>query len=70
MGIVTLNNQQMNIPSPSPSLPPLLYGGDKAFPIPMAGSGAKPKTGVSKKIPFNMYVYAGKGCISNHGSIL
>lgn len=45
--IVTLNNQQKNKPPPSPPLPPTLYGADKAFPVPMAGSGAKPKAGVS-----------------------
>ncbi|XP_070805203.1 rho GTPase-activating protein 7 [Pituophis catenifer annectens] len=43
--IIAVNNQQMNIPSPSPPLPPTLYGSDKVFPTPMAGSGAKPKIG-------------------------
>ncbi|XP_034267290.1 rho GTPase-activating protein 7 isoform X1 [Pantherophis guttatus] len=43
--IIAVNNQQMNIPSPSPPLPPTLYGADKVFPTPMAGSGAKPKIG-------------------------
>uniref|UniRef100_A0ABM5GIC5 Rho GTPase-activating protein 7 n=1 Tax=Pogona vitticeps TaxID=103695 RepID=A0ABM5GIC5_9SAUR len=39
----TLSHQQTNIPPPPPPPPPC--GADQAFPIPMAGSGAKPKSG-------------------------
>lgn len=44
--ITSLSHQQTNVPSP----PPPGGGADRAFLIPMAGSGAKPKSGVSLQI--------------------
>ncbi|XP_053111881.1 rho GTPase-activating protein 7 isoform X3 [Hemicordylus capensis] len=44
--IATLSHPQTNVPPPSPPPPPLhTYGADRVIPIPMAGTGAKPKAG-------------------------